>query len=233
MINNIPKCPNYHITPDGEVFHIHKGTIKRPAFMKKIGYLLVTMWVDGKIHAEYIHRLVAQAYIPNPDNKPQVNHIDHNKLNNNMNNLEWVTPKENVVASIRHNKKDHFQRRKLNATEYLCMAQEIIAGATLTSVCKSRNIGIANASYHIREAAETNNLGLAYHNAILDRASSGCKNQSTEGIHVAQYTIDGLFIAEYTSISQASKATNTPVGNIVNVLKNRAKTANKFIWKHL
>jgi hypothetical protein len=51
---------------------------------------------DGTYKDMYLHRLVAQAFIPNPQNKPDVNHIDNNPLNNDVNNLEWVTHKENM-----------------------------------------------------------------------------------------------------------------------------------------
>ena len=60
------------------------------------GYLKVELYKDGKSKIKYVHRLVAEAFIPNPDQKPQVNHIDGNKANNTLSNLEWVTSSENL-----------------------------------------------------------------------------------------------------------------------------------------
>lgn len=59
-------------------------------------YKIFTHKSFGKAHTEYFHRCVALAFIPNPKNKPYVNHIDGNKLNNRVSNLEWVTATENA-----------------------------------------------------------------------------------------------------------------------------------------
>lgn len=56
--------------------------------------------LDGTWTSQPVHRLVAKAFIPNPDNKEAVNHIDNNRQNNRVENLEWVTPKENVYHSF-------------------------------------------------------------------------------------------------------------------------------------
>ena len=59
------------------------------------GYLNVVLYKNTASQSRYIHRLVAEVFIPNLENKPQVNHKDENKLNNCVNNLEWATAKEN------------------------------------------------------------------------------------------------------------------------------------------
>ena len=59
------------------------------------GYLTVTLSLNSKQNSRFIHRLVAEAFIENPNGCEQVNHKDRNKLNNHVENLEWVTPQEN------------------------------------------------------------------------------------------------------------------------------------------
>jgi hypothetical protein len=70
-----------------------KGTIVKPVFSER-GYARV-MLTKGK--RELVHRLVAKEFIPNPHNKPHVNHLDNNPSNNLVSNLEWVTQSENVL----------------------------------------------------------------------------------------------------------------------------------------
>lgn len=71
-----------------------KGKLLKPNIAN--GYYKVVLSKNGKLKTIPIHKLVAQTFILNADNKPQINHIDGNKLNNNINNLEFVTAKENI-----------------------------------------------------------------------------------------------------------------------------------------
>jgi len=70
---------------------------------RKTGYRFVILSKDNKSKNFYVHKLVAQAFITNNKNKSQVNHIDGNKLNNTVTNLEWCTPLENSRHAIAHN----------------------------------------------------------------------------------------------------------------------------------
>ena len=79
----------YQVTSCGKVWSYKNERFLKPR--KNNDYLRVTLCKDGEMKDYYIHRLVAEAYIPNPDNLPEVNHKDENKLNNCVNNLEWCS----------------------------------------------------------------------------------------------------------------------------------------------
>lgn len=72
------------------------GSSKDHSMRDANGYLRTDLYKDGKRISRGVHRLVAEAFIPNPDNKPEVNHKNGNKHDNSASNLEWVTQKENA-----------------------------------------------------------------------------------------------------------------------------------------
>lgn len=90
----------YGITSCGRVWSYRSQKFLKPRINNK-GYLSVELWKDGTRKIYFIHRLVADAYIPNPDHKPQVNHKDEDKTHSYINNLEWMTAKENINYGTR------------------------------------------------------------------------------------------------------------------------------------
>lgn len=88
---------NYAIYPNGTVINVVTGHVKKSTSNNSgKGYYYVDLYNKGIKQRFYIHRLVAMYYIDNPLNKPFVNHIDGNSTNNDVSNLEWSTPFENV-----------------------------------------------------------------------------------------------------------------------------------------
>jgi hypothetical protein len=83
----------------GKIYYLQKEKILKPDILTT-GYFYVNISNNNKAKKFTIHRLVAQAFIPNPENKPQVNHKDGDKLNNEINNLEWCTASENIKHSF-------------------------------------------------------------------------------------------------------------------------------------
>lgn len=88
---------DYFITEEGLIYSAKTKKVLKNTLSKSRGYYRVTLMLQGCKKNYEVHRLVALAFIPNPENKPQVNHIDGNKLNNHVSNLEWVTDRENKL----------------------------------------------------------------------------------------------------------------------------------------
>lgn len=94
----------YKISNEGVLFSIPrfgvKGGVVKP-YKTTNGYYGYHLSENGKLHRTSVHRLLAKHFIPNPENKPCVNHIDGNRVNNSLENLEWVTYKENTHHAIK------------------------------------------------------------------------------------------------------------------------------------
>jgi hypothetical protein len=128
-------------------------------------YEYVNLSVKNKAFTEAVHRAVAKAFIPNPENKPMVNHIDGNKLNNNVCNLEWVTDSENKRHAFEAGLmkgQTHWKGKKFsNTSRYHNVGWD-----------KSRNKWTAslklNGKSHTKRFADEDDAAL-YVNHLLDR----------------------------------------------------------------
>ena len=89
----------YFVTPTGLV--ITRFGTKVKGGLSTTGYLRTNIWVNGTHKFRSFHRMIAESLIPNPDNLPCINHIDGNKQNNNVTNLEWVTYSENTIHAMK------------------------------------------------------------------------------------------------------------------------------------
>jgi hypothetical protein len=90
--SSVTEYPNLYIISD-------KGRVA--SFRKQLSsYEFVAFKINGETVNRTVHRLVAKAFVPNPENKPEVNHKDGNKLNNHATNLEWVTSSENKLHAL-------------------------------------------------------------------------------------------------------------------------------------
>lgn len=90
-ISNLGRVKSFKMDIEGKILNLN---------MTKQGYYHVILYTNGVEKGMKVHRLVAKAFIPNPENKPQVNHIDGNKSNNLMSNLEWSTVSENQLHAL-------------------------------------------------------------------------------------------------------------------------------------
>lgn len=100
-LGNVKSKERYTKAKDNEIIHRKEFLLKQ--FTNKKGYKQVTLYdKNKKPKTMRVHKLVALCFIPNPKNLTQINHIDGNKLNNNQNNLEWISNYDNMQHAIKN-----------------------------------------------------------------------------------------------------------------------------------
>jgi hypothetical protein len=152
---------NYLISKSGLVYSIKSKKLLKPTMDTK-GYCKVALYNDeGKLNIS-LHRLVALNYIDNPDNKPQVNHINGIKTDNKVSNLEWVTNQENTIHAIKSGLRDEAHKKAvLDNQKQVVHLESGIFYDSLKLACESLNINYGSARNYINRR-DKNNFCLCY-----------------------------------------------------------------------
>lgn len=222
------------------------------ASVNSSGYLKVELHNKGKAKVFYVHRLIASTFIPNPSNKPQVNHRNGNKLCNSVDNLEWVTASENQKHAveigihaeppfkgklgksnpmskpiIQYDADGNFMRTwdsPMDAALHYNILADTIRACT--------NGGSHSAFGYIWKRYTPN-----FPVKIESLESIYRKNQPIrKGVHkkkikVNQYTKNGLFIKQWSSLEDISQNSSFNTNNILRNINGKRKSAYGYIWK--
>lgn len=135
---------------------LFKGRVLLQTMNKQVQYKQVSLWKENKGTSYYVHRLVAEAFIPNPEGKPEVNHIDGNRQNNNISNLEWVTSGENSLHASKTGLRVYTNR--LTKDEFLDCLYDVINGESYQSLSSRVPYKVPFLSTKLRALAKEFNL---------------------------------------------------------------------------
>lgn len=200
------------------------GNIINPHIIKH-GYLRVGLSKDNKRKNFLVHRLVAEAFIPNPNKYPYINHKDENTSNNNVSNIEWCNQSYNMrysnvaerVAKIRRKAVRQYTLNGEFVAEYKSVTEASKATNTamlsICSCCKKRH-GYSYANGYIwRYADDTSEVVMIY-----DR-------------RIEQYSLQGEYLRTFKTQSDAARAIGVTPSAIRCCLCGKTKSSGGFIWK--
>ena len=220
---------NYKVSNLGRIYSVKNNKIM--AFYDHHGYCRLKLY-DKKHKDLAVHRIVAFAFIPNPNNLPFINHIDLNPKNNRVDNLEWCTAKYNSVYSntkpvAQYTKKGELVAIYISAAEasiqtgidsasigcVVCGIKGNTAGGFIWRFTDKSKVNVNNPTYF---------TGLPYKRMYKDSRRP-----------VRKYTKEGVMVKEYNSISEANKDTlKTSIGSISGACIGRFKSAGGFYWAY-
>ena len=254
----IKDFPDYMVSKFGQVYSMRSGKILKP--LKSIdGYVCYALTKDKKRYNVNVQKLVAEAFVPNPESKTIVLHIDGDKTNNVWTNLKWGYRSDSedfLIARINNglnltNKSNPQRAKKIQEKYGIKVHQYTLGGEYIASYNSlseaSRTVNVnerciskcyngtqqSAGGYKWKVDSESDNLiKLQMHKNRYKNSKTTQKYDLGKKRKVNQYTLGGEFIASYNSISEAHKSTKTSYLNIGQCCLGKLRTSGGYIWRY-
>lgn len=235
MTKLITGFSNYTISEEGVITNVKTQKIKKP-WLGKVGYYYIDLYENNKSTKVALHRLLAQTFLPNPENKRTVNHIDGNKLNNSLANLEWATDSENNQHAYETGLK--VPVRLITDIEYAAILEKFFSGISLTEIVKSYNFSLPTFSTYVEEYVNKHNLVDKFNEEKVRQFNLRAINNGVNRRNIITLQMLDMqtneVINTFTSIAEARKFLDKKSsGPISNVLAGRQNSAYGYYWRKL
>lgn len=243
----------YKVSSHGKVYSCITGKILNTR-LSSSGYLKVQLYKNNQPKTVYIHRLVASSFLDKKSENLEVNHIDGNKTNNNIENLEWVTKSENQIHAIKNNLRKsspmlgktgrknpkskpvlQFSMQGKFLAEYACISE-----AARSVNCKHSSISAClsgrkkTAAGYVWKHKQADEHPIFIETGLLNSQGSRTWKQTNprKSRKIAQVNLYGETVRVWDNYKQLSSETGYDSGNIYKVIAGKVKTAYGFIWKY-
>lgn len=226
----------YAIDSTGLVTNIRKNKPVKPSLNKQNGYWYVALWKNNKGKTFSVHRLVAIHFIPNPDNKPEVNHKNSNRQDCCQNNLEWVTRSENVLHGYRFGFNTKEAERNFTDTQLKEFLIDVFNGKNISQLAKEKQCGLSRLSINLKRTAEQENKLEEYLNMLKHQKLKRTQAVVRKKHKIAMCDSSGQTLQEFDSLRAAAIALGKiSSGSISNALskRNGQEKAYGYIWKYV
>lgn len=227
----------YSIDSNGQVYRKGKAQPLLPGVNPQNGYLYVSLWKDNVGKSFSVHRLVAKHFIPNPEQKPFVNHLDSNRQNPKASNLAWCTHSENIQHGYDYGFMSQEARRRFTEYEMTLHLEAFLSGISITMLAAQAHCSLSRLSINLKKMASKLNKLFEY-TAELKRQKVSRNRAAaiTQRKAIQMFSLNGEFIKSFRSLGEAAKYLNkTSTGSISNALNpnHPQKKGYGYLWKYL
>ncbi len=207
----------YQVSNFGRIRNIKGRTLKQQ--INKDGYFRVGLSFNHKRRYYFVHRLIAEVFLPNPDNKKFIVHKDHNRQNNQISNLQWINGSNNrpVYQFDRHG-------NLIGKYQSSCQAAKQLGISDVDIRCCAN--GITKTAYHYIWIFEND---LDHLSEKIEVANQHKYNK--RGKRINQYDLDGNYIRSYLSEGEVERINDFDCGAISGCCRGKYKQAYGYIWR--